>query len=578
MKPFLVFLLTLLSGNLLAQDDVILRAMRDELARSMTLKLLNLESPYFIQYEIDDGRQFTATASLGGLLASSENRFRLPRVQVRIGSYDFDNTNYVASGFNFGSRYDTRLPLDNNYPLLRQELWLATDQSYKSALEAIARKRAALRNISVSEKLPDFAKAQPVNQMEAVVSRDLGLKGMEDRARTLSAIFSAYPKLKFSSVESSSVDGMHYLVSSEGTTIRQHQTLGIVRVRGIAQAGDGMQLRDSVVFQSQEPDRLPPSAEMERVAKTVAANLSALVDAPMGETYSGPVMFEGVAASQIFAEVLGKNLSLSRKPVLEPGYPANISTSELEGRQGVRIMPEMFQIVDDPTQTEYRGHKLFGAYQIDDEGVQPAPLTVVQKGVLKDFVLTRQPVRGFLNTNGRARLPGAFGARSAAISNLFVQSSETSSVAQLRQKMIDICKQRGKPYGIIVRKMDFPSSASVDEARRILSGAGQGGSHPVSLPILVYRIYVDGHEELIRGVRFRGLNVRSLKDIIAAGDDTNFFDYLENGAPFALIGVGSEAAETTVVAPSILMDDLELLKMEDELPKLPVVPPPVLTQ
>ncbi len=127
----------------------------------------------------------------------------------------------------------------------------------------------------------------------------------------------------------------------------------------------------------------------------------------------------------------------------------------------------------------------------------------MEKGVLKNFVLTRQPMRGFQNTNGHARLPGNFGARAAAVSNLFIQSTEASPAAQLRRKLIDICKQRDKPYGIIVRKLDFPSSAAVDEVRRILSGAA-GGTHPVSLPILVYRVYADGREELIRGVRFRG--------------------------------------------------------------------------
>ena len=88
---------------------------------------------------------------------------------------------------------------------------------------------------------------------------------------------------------------------------------------------------------------------------------------------------------------------------------------------------------------------------------EPGPLTIVEKGVLKNFVLTRQPIRGFQNTNGRARLPWKFwGEERRRVSNLFVQSSEAVSPAQLRQKLVDICKQRDKPYGIIVRKLDFP--------------------------------------------------------------------------------------------------------------------------
>jgi predicted Zn-dependent protease len=575
-KPLLCALL-LAPFCLTAQDDPILRAMRDELKRSMTLKLQNLETPYYIDYELDDAHQFSAMATLGGLITSHEGQFRIPRVRVRVGNYDFDNTNWVGSAFNFGSRYEIRLPLDNSYEVLRQNLWLATDQSYKSALEAIARKRAALRNLSIVEKLPDVDKAQATHLDDPVAYGSLPAEAWKNRARSLSSVFLEFPKLKASSVEFTAVDGMHYLLTSEGTEVREHAGLGVVRIRAMAQAADGMQLRDAAVFQSLDWNQLPGEAEMQRASRGVAENLNALVQAPIGENYSGPILFEGVAASQLFAEVLGRNLSLSRKPVLEPGNPGAVQVSELEGRQGVRILPESFNVVDDPTQKEWHGHKLFGAYRVDDEGVQAGPVTIVDKGVLKNFLLTRQPIRGFQNTNGRARLPGSFGARAASFSNLFIQSADATPAPELRQKLIDICKQRDKPYGIVVRKLDFPSSASLEEVRRILSGAA-GGTHPVSLPVLVYKVYADGHEELIRGVRLRGVNVRSFKDIIAAGNDANVFDYLENGVPYAVMGLGSETAESTVIAPSILIDDLDLVKMEDELPKLPVVPPPVLTR
>ena len=99
-------------------------------------------------------------------------------------------------------------------------------------------------------------------------------------------------------------------------------------------------------------------------------------------------------------------------------------------------------------------------------------------------------------------------------------------------------------------------------------------SHAVSPPLLAYKVYPDGHEELVRGLRFRGFSARSLKDILAAGDDSGTFEYMDNGAPFALIGVGSYQVETCVVAPSILIDDLELRPAEEELPKLPIVPAP----
>ncbi len=125
------------------------------------------------------------------------------------------------------------------------------------------------------------------------------------------------------------------------------------------------------------------------------------------------------------------------------------------------------------------------------------------------------------------------------MTNLIVQSREAVTPAALKAKLIDMLKQRDKPFGMIVRKMDFPSSASPAEARRLSGGSVRsGGSRPVSLPLRVYRIYQDGQEEMVRGLRFRALNVRSLKDIVAAGDDSNVFNYLENGQMFALLGAG----------------------------------------
>jgi hypothetical protein len=196
----------------------------------------------------------------------------------------------------------------------------------------------------------------------------------------------------------------------------------------------------------------------------------------------------------------------------------------------------------------------------------------VENGILKGFLLTRQPVRGYSGSNGRARLPGSFGTSAATISNLFVRAAETIPVTEMKKRLLQICETRNKPYGIIVRKMDFPSSASMDELRRMFTQ--QGGARPVSSPLLIYRVYPDGREELVRGLRFRGLNARSLKDILAAGSDENVFDYMENNAPFAMMGAAGYSAECSVVAPSILVDDLELHRIEDEHPNLPIVPPP----
>lgn len=572
----LVFLVKAQSPATNPPGDPVVKAMHDEIDRSLKLTVPNLETPYFIQYLMDDADGFSVSATLGGLTSRRRDRFRNLDVSVRVGDYSFDNSNYIGSDFNFGSHYDLeRVPLDNTYPVLRRYFWLATDSAYKSAVEAISRKRAALRNLSVSDKLNDFAHAQPLHRLEGLHKLNVDETAWTNRVRDLSKIFDRYPDLELSNVEFNAGDGGYYLVNSEGTEIRVPDRTAYLRARAVAQSPDGMTVRDSLVFQALDAAGLPAEADMRSSVETLAKNVVALKQAPVGEDYSGPVLFEGGAGAQVFAEILGRNLGLTRRPVGENGGRGGATVlSELDGRIGARVLPESFDVVDDPTQKEWHGKPLFGSYEVDREGVEPRPLRLIEKGILKDYLLTRQPVRGHEGSNGRARMPGSFGADTAGISNLFVRSSETMTAAELRAKLLELINARGKPYGVLVRKMDFPSSASVEEVRRLLAGAQSGGARAISIPILAYRVYPDGHEELMRGVRFRGFNTRSLKDIIAAGNDLNPFEFMDNPAPFALMGGSGYVANAAVIAPSILIDDLELHPIEEELPKLPVVPPP----
>lgn len=578
--PMILALAALAGGiaTLVAQSqpetaDPVLRAMHDEIERSRKLTVSSLEAPYFVQYRLDEGDMFEVSGSLGGLMAVRQDHLRQPDIEVRVGDYRFDNTNYVG-GMGFGSRYDLgRFPLENSYPVLRRYFWLATDSAYKGAVEAISRKRAALRNIEQSERPDDLAHAEPVHSIRDFHPLVIDQAAWSSRVRALSALFADFPAIKDSRVELEASAGGYYLVNSEGTEVKAPEDVVVLRVRAMAQASDGMAVRDTVTFHAVDAAHMPPAADMEHTVKDMAAHMTELAAAPKGEDYSGPVLFEDAASPQLFAELLATNLALGRRP--EGGRGGAGPSSELEGRMGARILPDSFTVVDDPTQKEWRGRLLFGSYEIDREGVPAKPLRLVEKGVLKSYLLTRQPVRGFSGSNGRARMDGAFGASTAGISNLFISSSESIPAGDLKKKLIELIQQRGKPYGIVVRKLDFPSAAPVDELRRLLA-ASPGSVHPLSAPISVYKVYPDGHEELLRGMRFHSVNARSLKDILVAGDNNIVFEFMNNAAPFAMIGAGGFTSEACVVAPSIIVDDLELQPIDDEQPKLPLVSPPAM--
>ena len=567
MRSFLFLLCAgaVCASGLRAQSDPIFDAMQAELKRSSTLTLNQLEKPYFISYAIDEGRLWSASATNGGLITSNVSRFRIPEVHIRVGDYKFDNTNFSGGGSG-GARYNLgSFPLDDDPLVIRQYLWLATDSAYKGSLQQIARKRAALRSVTVNEQLADLAPAAKFTLLRDYKPVNFDGAVWTDRTRRVSAVFDAFPTLRTSMVEFSAVDGFHRFLNSEGTQIRKGETVGSVQIRASAQAADGMIVRDFALFYTDDITKMFPEAELTKAAQEVGTQVIKIAAAPLGENYTGPILFEGVASAQLMAEVLGRNLHIARTSVAPSGGAGQAAATELEGRRGVRIMPESFDVTDDPTRAG------FGQEEVDDEGVPDKKLSLVEKGVLKDFLRSREPVRGYAESNGRSRLAGS----NVAPTNLIVTSSETNSVQDLKKKIIDLCQQRGLPYGIVIRKMDFPSTAPLDEARKMLAGAGAGRT-AVSMPLYVYRLYPDGHEELIRGVRLRGLNARSLKDILAAGNDSSTLNYLENGAPFALLGLGSSSAAVSVVAPSIVIDDLELTKIDDEMPKLPIVGSPAL--
>ena len=96
----------------------------------------------------------------------------------------------------------------------------------------------------------------------------------------------------------------------------------------------------------------------------------------------------------------------------------------------------------------------------------------------------------------------------------------------------------------------------------------------MSPPVLIYRVYPDGREELVRGLRFRGVSTRTLRDILAASQETALFEFINNSAPLAFLGEGGYVAATSVVAPGLLFEEMELEVPQEPLQKRAIVPPP----
>jgi len=560
-------------------DEILLKAMSDELARSKQLAVVaGSDTPYFFSYMLTDAETLRISASMGAVVNVSRNRFRSPSTEVRVGSYDFDNTGHVFSGIYSGSRYDGNWPLDDDYSNFRSELWLSTDRAFKAAVESMARKRASMNNSNASaESLPDFSKVAPVVSIGKVVRPKVDDQEWTARTSRLAAVFNGTKEVLSSAVELQLIQGPTTLMNSEGTAVRYNDDMYWVYAKAEGQAPDGMLLHDAVSIQSLELDKFPNEAEMRKSLAEVGENVRALVHAPMGESYSGPVLFEPRAAAQLLAQLIGDNLRVPRRPMSDPGRNVPFAPSELENRLNARVLPDSFDVTDDATQSTFNGKPLAGFYPFDIEGVPPRPVNVIEKGVLKSFLTTRQPIKGFPVSNGHARLPGSYGTFAASIGNLFVKSSETTPLADLKKRLIEMTTSRGKPYGMLVRKLDYPYSASGTELQSLAQASAQSGgssARPVSPPIQIYRVYPDGREKLVRGMRFRGLTTRALRDILAASSETAQFDFVNVAAPLAILGAGGYLAPASVVSPGLLFEELEFEPPTDQLPKAATVPPP----
>jgi TldD protein len=557
-------------------SDVQIRAMQDELARSKTLALSNLDKPYFIQYTSADSEEFTASASLGGLIGSSSTHVRQPRIDFRVGGYDFDNTNSIYSGrASFGL-----FPLDDNYRAMRSILWLASDSLYKSAADQISRKRTVLREIADPDKTPDFAPATPVQIVQPPATAKVDERLWQDLVRKLSAVFANHPSITASQVRFRTISSTYRLVNTEGSVLRVPQQLSDLTVTASALAPDGTRVWNHQLLVGLVPSHLPGPETLQALAQRTAEETELLLKAPKGEEYAGPVLFEGDAAAQMMGQVLTDAVRLPRKPLAPPGSNSP-NTQMIESvwatRLGSKVVPEWLSIIDDPTQEKFEGAPLAGYYRVDDEAVPVGPLTLVDKGVLKGFLLSREPVRKFNGSNGHGRLPGRFGSEEAVIGNIFVEAQGGVPDDQLRQRLIDKVKAAGLKYGMIVRRLDFPSTSNFQELQSLARQMQKSGfSRTLNAPLLAYKVYADGREELVRGLRFGEFSAKDLRDIAAVSSRRYVFNYVNNGSSLNLVDAGSDATSSSVVAPSMLFDSVDLAPAENEGGRPPTVPPPTL--
>ena len=553
-------ILLLASGRVAAAagDDPILKALQSEMSRSVTrLRLENYEPPYFISYRLTEVRSATAHAEYGALTNSGGERYRALAVDVRVGSYKDDNTT-DDEGFYYDPRdedafaYSRRYaPIENDTAALRQQLWLLTDYRYKQALEQFIGERGRqVQKVEKPDRPDDYSPISPVVEIGPTDTLAVDRKRWENVVRAVSSRFRREPLIFDSDVDFMGVAQTRYLVTSENARLRGTNYNYSLAISAQARADDGMPLALERVYKAHHLDALPDSAALAAVTDSLITLLLALRTAPVMEPYTGPAIIKSGASGVFFHEALGHRLEGHRTRREAEGHT-------FKDKIGIRIIPEFLTVVDDPTVQMTGGMELYGFYQYDDEGVPAARTLLVEKGILKSFLMSRTPIKGIMASNGHGRAD-VWSEPVSRMGNLFVTTEEPLSYAALKAKLIDACRAGGKEYGLIFED--------------IASGETNTSSYGVQTlrvrPRVVKKLYVkDAHEELVRGVELIGTPLAVLESIKAGADDLAVF----NG----VCGAESGWVPVSAVSPSVLIGEIEVQKADRNLKRGPILPPPL---
>jgi predicted Zn-dependent protease len=513
--------------------DPLLQALLTELERSKAqLKMDQLAAPYYIEYRVSDVEDYSTEAAFGATREDQRVHVRLLRVVVRLGNYKQD------SYFSAGVGGNALLPLDNDPIALRHQIWLATDEAYKNAGQALTQKQSILKQFSKDENpIDDFARAAPVQSVEPTLALKADTDNWKKTLEAASNLYRDYPDIQSVSASARFTVVNDYMLNTEGTVTRNGKAVYTVQFSASTQAADGMRLGRTPAWTVAKIEELPTREKLLQNSKEALDTLVALRKAPIvDEEYRGPVLFSPDAADDIVASLIGGNI-LGRKPQL--GAP-NRTTGAFATSYKSRILPAFVNVVDDPTMKDFKGKSLIGAYDVDSEGVKAQPVDIVEKGVLTNYLLGRQPIRDFPESNGHGRA-GPAGPPQPSLGVLLLKTSEPQSPDALKKHIMELVSNGGQPFGYRVETMAGPA------------------------PRLLYRVYVkDGHEELVRGAVFSELDVRALRsDLSALGNDP-------------LVSNRTGGLPATVISPSLLFDQLQVKRADTSKDKLPEYPAPPL--
>jgi len=559
MKLLLSFLLlcSILFGSVsnAQAPSAVLNSMKEELDRSFNQLKTQKVPPYFLSYSVIEQKRTSIQATYGVLTSSSETHSRQLTLDLRVGSYALDNTHEIRGDFGAASnRYNyIPLPIENDDDALRTFLWLETDKRYKRALEEYTKVRTN-KAVKVKEEdaSADFSREQPEQYSEPVKSLTVDKSVWEVKLKKYTQPFRSHPLIYGCDASFEAMVETKYFVNTEGSMLQFSTPYIRLSLYAFSKADDGMELPRYESFFAFSPDSLPGDDVILQKVEVMIDDLERLRTAPIVDPYIGPAILSGGAAGVFFHEVLGHRSEGHRQKSESEGQT-------FKKKLGERVMGDTIDVVYDPTISRFGGQDLSGFYRYDDQGVKSVRVAIVERGVFRNFLMGRSPIEGFPTSNGHGRAQAGFQPVSRQ-SNLFIISRNPIPVAQLRMMLIDECRKRNKPYGLLFSEI---------QGGFTMTGRTMPNSFNV-LPLIVYRVYVDGRpDEMVRGVDLVGTPLTAFGKVTAAADDVETW--------YGYCGAESGGVPVAQVSPSIYISEIEVQKKSKSQEKPPILPSPTNT-
>lgn len=542
-------MLWLLLSALAAEPTPVLDAMAVELDRTVEAWADAEDAPYFLGYRVSEEETATVSGAYGVLDAVDHSRNRFLDVSARVGDHRRDSTHELRGEYDWVRSIGSmaQVPIDDDPVAIRHALWLASQEAIGRARQRILKLKGD-QQVLVEETDPsnDFSEQAPSTWVGAVTPLRLDRTAAEALVVTLSEEMHQRPWTDSSSASLHVQQATKWLVTTEGTRIREQRHWARVSVSASATADDGMEVELYRWQDLRDPTDLPHPDELRAWAAALADDLKPIVEAPRGEPYSGPVLLKGRAAGVFIHEVMGHRLEGHRQKSEDEGQT-------FKNFIGRRVLPEAISIYDDPTLASYAGFDLNGHYRFDEEGTPAQRADLVTNGRLTGFLMSRSPIEGFPSSNGHARA-SRYNSPVARMANTILETSDPVPFPKLKARMLKEVRGQGLEFGVIVEELDggftmtgrtFPNSFN------ILAGAS-------------WKVYADGRpDERIRGIDLIGTPLAALTQVMAAGDDPEPF----NG----FCGAESGSVPNAAVSPSLLLSGLEMQLKDKEQARPPIL-------